>query len=115
MPELPEVETVRRALAPRLVGRTIVRVAIEDERLTRPFPPDEVARALEGERIGELDRRGKYLVVHLASGRVLLVHLRMTGSLRHAAAGALPDDSYRRVVVDLDDGSALAYRDVRRF
>ena len=62
-----------------------------------------------------VDRRGKYLIVRFESGRVLLIHLRMTGSLRHAPAGALPDDPYRRAIVKLDDGSELAYRDVRRF
>ena len=115
MPELPEVETVRRQLAPVLEGRRLEHVAIVDERLTRPHPPDEVATALEGEVVREVGRRGKYLVVRFESGRALLVHLRMTGSLRHAAGGTLPDDPYRRAVVTLDDGSDVAYRDVRRF
>src|SRR5205823_2667643 len=56
-----------------------------------------------------------YVVVRFESGRVLLIHLRMTGSLRHARDGELPDDPYRRAVVTLDDGSDVAYRDVRRF
>jgi formamidopyrimidine-DNA glycosylase len=115
VPELPEVESVRRELAPLLQGRRLERVEIADERLTRPFDPDEVARSLKGERVFVLDRRGKYLIVRFDSGRALLIHLRMTGSLRHAAAGMLPDDPYRRAVVGLDDGSELAYRDVRRF
>src|SRR5207244_4495772 len=70
---------------------------------------------LEGERVGALERRGKYLIVRFESGRALLIHLRMTGSLRHAAPGTLADDPYRRAVVRLDDGSDVAYRDVRRF
>jgi formamidopyrimidine-DNA glycosylase len=115
VPELPEVETVRRQLAPLLEGRCLTRVTIDDERLTRPFDPDEVARRLEGERVRVLDRRGKYLILRLESGRALLVHLRMTGSLRHAQAGTLPDDPYRRAVVTLEGGSELGYRDVRRF
>jgi formamidopyrimidine-DNA glycosylase len=115
VPELPEVETVRRQLAPLLEGRRLTRAAIEDARLTRPFDPDDVARELVGERVGSLDRRGKYLVVRFESGRALLIHLRMTGSLRHAPAGGLPDDPHRRAVVGLDDGSDVAYRDVRRF
>jgi len=115
MPELPEVETVRARLAPVLGGRRLQRVEISDARLTRPLAPDDVARALEGERVRTVDRRGKYLIVRFESGRALLIHLRMTGSLRHAAAGALPDDPYRRAVVRLDDGSDVAYRDVRRF
>src|SRR5205823_3159633 len=59
--------------------------------------------------------RGKYLIFRFGSGRVLLIHLRMTGSLRHAPSGELPDDPHRRAVVRLDDGSDVAYRDVRRF
>ena len=115
MPELPEVETVRRRLAPALEGRRFERVVITDPRLTRPDDPFEVARELEGERVTKVDRRGKYLIVRFESGRALLIHLRMTGSLRHAAAGELGDDLHRRAVVNLDDGSDVAYRDVRRF
>jgi formamidopyrimidine-DNA glycosylase len=115
MPELPEVESVRRQLAPFLEHRRFERVAISDTRLTRPFDPREVAGELEGERVGSLERRGKYLIVRFESGRALLIHLRMTGSLRHGEAGTLPDDPYRRAVVRLDDGSDVAYRDVRRF
>ncbi len=115
MPELPEVETVRRRLAPLLEGRRIDGVEIADPRLTRPHDPVETARELEGEHITRIDRRGKYLIVRFESGRALLIHLRMTGSLRHAATGTLPDDPHRRAVVTLDDGSDVAYRDVRRF
>jgi formamidopyrimidine-DNA glycosylase len=115
MPELPEVETIRLALEPHVVGRRFERVDINDPRLVRPFEPMAVAAELEGERVAALDRRGKYLIVRFESGRVLLIHLRMTGSLRHAAAGSLADDPHRRAVVKLDDGSDVAYRDVRRF
>jgi len=116
MPELPEVETVRRQLEPELVGRRLERVDIHDPRLTRPFDPAGVAAELEGERIAALDRRGKYLVFHFESGRVLLVHLRMTGQLLHGNGDALSaEDAHRRAVVRLDDGSDVIYRDVRRF
>jgi formamidopyrimidine-DNA glycosylase len=115
MPELPEVETVRTTLAPALAGRRFERVDILDTRLVRPFEPVAVAADLEGERVEGVERRGKYLVVRFESGRSLLIHLRMTGSLRHAPAGSLADDPYRRAVVRLDDGSDVAYRDVRRF
>jgi formamidopyrimidine-DNA glycosylase len=115
MPELPEVETIRLALEPHVVGRRFERVDINDPRLVRPFEPTAVAAELEGERVAALDRRGKYLIVRFESGRGLLIHLRMTGSLRHAAAGSLADDPHRRAVVKLDDGSDVAYRDVRRF
>jgi formamidopyrimidine-DNA glycosylase len=117
VPELPEVETVRRQLEPVLVGRRFEHVEILDPRLVRPFEPLEVAAELEGETVAAVERRGKYLIVRFESGRVLLIHLRMTGSLRHARPGdgSLQDDPHRRAVVSLDDGSDIAYRDVRRF
>lgn len=115
MPELPEVETVRRRLEPVLVGRRFEHVDIEDARLTRPEDPAEVAAELTGERVAALERRGKYLIVRFESGRVLLIHLRMTGTLLHAPAGGPADVPHRRAVVNLDDGSDVVYRDVRRF
>jgi formamidopyrimidine-DNA glycosylase len=115
MPELPEVETVRRQLEPALVGRRFEQVRIHDSRLVRPYEPAEVAAELEGEHVAAVERRGKYLIVRFETGRVLLIHLRMTGSLLCAPSGSLPDDPHRRAVVRLDDGSDVAYRDVRRF
>ena len=114
MPELPEVETVRTQLEPVLTGRTFEQVDIHDPRLVRPYEPAEVAAELEGERVAAVERRGKYLIVRFESDRALLIHLRMTGSLRHAANG-LAEDPHRRAVVRLDNGSDVAYRDVRRF
>ena len=116
MPELPEVETVRARLEPKLVGRRIERVDIFDSRLTRPDDPAGVAAELEGERVAALDRRGKYLIVRFESGRVLLIHLRMTGQLLHGNGGPpATEDVHRRAVVRLDDGSDVIYRDLRRF
>jgi formamidopyrimidine-DNA glycosylase len=115
MPELPEVETVRRAIAPALEGGVVARATILDERLTRPFDPHAVAAELVGERVSRVDRRGKYLIVRFESGRVLLVHLRMTGSFRVASRGSLADDPHRRAVLSMDNASDVAYRDVRRF
>jgi formamidopyrimidine-DNA glycosylase len=116
VPELPEVETVRRRLEPVLVGRRFDRVEILDPRLTRPEDPLEVAAELVGERVEAVDRRGKYVVVRFESGRALLIHLRMTGSLLHVPGnGLLQGDPHRRAVVRLDDGSDIIYRDVRRF
>jgi formamidopyrimidine-DNA glycosylase len=117
MPELPEVETVRVQLEPKLLGRRFQRVEILDPRLTRPFDPAGVAAQLEGERVAALDRRGKYLVVRFHSGWVLLIHLRMTGSLLHRnrVSPAVADDPHLRAVVTLDDESDVVYRDVRRF
>jgi formamidopyrimidine-DNA glycosylase len=114
VPELPEVETIRRRLEPLLSGKKIVRVEINDPRLTRPVPANELAAGLSGERIEVLDRRGKYLLVRLESGLTLVIHLRMTGSLRHRRAGS-EQVAHERARLELDDGSELAYRDVRRF
>jgi formamidopyrimidine-DNA glycosylase len=111
MPELPEVETVRRALAPVLEGRRFERVEINDPRLTRPEDPLAVAAELVGERVVHVDRRGKYLILRFASGRSLLIHLRMTGSLLREPAAS----THVRAVVGLDDGTEVGYRDVRRF
>jgi formamidopyrimidine-DNA glycosylase len=115
VPELPEVETVRTILEPALVGRRFEHVEITDPRVTRPLDPEEVAVELQGETVGAVERRGKYLVFRFRSGRVLLIHLRMTGSLLHGRNGTLEYDPYRRAVVSLDDGSDVTYRDVRRF
>ena len=106
---------MRAQLEPALVGRCFERVEVLDPRLVRPFEREVVAAALEGQRVAAVGRRGKYVIVRFESGSVLLIHLRMTGSLRHAAAASLPADPHRRAVVTLDDGSLLAYRDVRRF
>jgi formamidopyrimidine-DNA glycosylase len=114
MPELPEVETVRTGLEPKLVGRRFENVEIFDSRLTRPFDPAEVAAELTGERVTAVRRRGKYLIVRFESGLVLLIHLRMTGTFAHSRNGASPA-AHVRAVVRLDDGSDITYRDVRRF
>src|SRR3954451_17838170 len=115
MPELPEVETVRRRIAPVLEGRRFERVEISDPRLVRPYEPAEGAAELTGERVDAVDRRGKYLIVRFESGRALLIHLRMTGSLGHHEHGTLGEEPHRRAVVRLDNGSDVTYRDVRRF
>jgi formamidopyrimidine-DNA glycosylase len=114
MPELPEVETMRRRLEPVLTGRRFDTVEIDDARLVRPYEPDEVAAELQGERVASVERRGKYLILRFETDRVLLVHLRMTGGFRHGDAAA-GDDPHRRALIHLDDGSDIAYRDVRRF
>src|SRR5260370_38018285 len=87
MPELPEVETIRRGLALRISGRQIVRAELRRPDLRRPFPP-MLATRLEGARIGALSRRGKYILVELDATGLLLLHLGMSG--RVTAAGAEP-------------------------
>jgi formamidopyrimidine-DNA glycosylase len=115
VPELPEVETVRAQLEPHVVGRRFDDVEILDPRLTQPLDPAQVAAELRGERPVAVDRRGKYLIFRFESGRVLLIHLRMTGTLLHGQRGSFAVDPYRRAVVNLDDGSDVVYRDIRRF
>ncbi len=112
MPELPEVETIRRGLEPGLRGRTIERAEILDARWTRPDPPGPVERELHGARVIALDRRGKYLIWRLDGDRHLLVHLRMTGSLLLDPELEPP---HTRVRFALDRGGRLAYVDPRRF
>ena len=109
MPELPEVETERERLAARIEGRRIRAARIHDERLTRPEEPTWIAARLEGERVTAVERRGKYLLVRLESGAVLLIHLRMTGGFRYEPA------THERAELELDDGTRIAYRDLRRF
>ena len=105
MPELPEVETVRRRLEPVLTGRTFEHVDIHDARLVRPYEPAEVAAELSGEHVVAVERRGKYLIVRFETGRALLIHLRMTGGLSDGRRGSLQDDPHRRAVVRLENGS----------
>ncbi len=116
MPELPEVETLRRDLASRVVGRrvTAFRVARDGKRLLQGVPETAMRARLVGRRIDAVGRRGKYLLFQLDDDAVWIVHLRMTGSLRHRAAGAAAD-AYVRALVSLDDGTELRFCDMRKF
>jgi formamidopyrimidine-DNA glycosylase len=113
VPELPEVETIRRQLEPELVGRAIVALEVLDERWTRPDDPGGVEEAVRGRRIEAVERRGKYLILRLAGDVSLVMHLRMTGNLVLVPAG--PEPSHLRAVMRLDDGRELRFTDTRRF
>jgi formamidopyrimidine-DNA glycosylase len=132
MPELPEVETVRRQLEPELVGKRIESASVLDERLTRPEPPAALERAVAGREVTAVARRGKYLLLGLEGGRTLALHLRMTGNLllrdpREGMTADLmksepasrrspsPEPSHVRARFELDDGRVLLFTDVRRF
>ena len=115
MPELPEVETIRRQLEPELRGRRIESAEVLDERWTRPVPPAEVERALAGRMIEQVERRGKYLVLRLDGGRSLAMHLRMTGNLLLDQGSATPAPRHLRAVIRLDGGGRLLFTDARRF
>jgi formamidopyrimidine-DNA glycosylase len=111
MPELPEVETTRRQLAPLLVGRTIVRVRATRASYFFLTPPARLARGLTGRRVDELRRVGKYLVAHLDDGARFLMHLGMTGQI-----GTLAWDEHTHLGLSFADGRPeIAFRDVRRF
>jgi formamidopyrimidine-DNA glycosylase len=112
VPEMPEVETIRRQLAPHLEGATIVEVEILDPRWTRPTALADVQDGLRGARVDAVGRQGKYLVWSLSNGRFLLIHLRMTGALLFDPA---PEPTHTRVRFELDSGHRLVYVDPRRF
>jgi formamidopyrimidine-DNA glycosylase len=111
MPELPEVETIRRHLAPHLEGRRIDALDIFDARWCRPLAPAELAAAIEGRRLERLSRRGKYLVWQLAGDAFLIMHLRMTGTLLLDPPEPPP---HTRATFALGD-HRLAFVDPRRF
>ena len=113
MPELPEVETVRRGLARKMSGRRILQAELRRPDLRRPFPPALAAR-LDGARIGALGRRGKYILIELDSDGVLLLHLGMSGRIT-ANCTDLPDAPHDHVVLRLDDGTVIRFNDPRRF
>ena len=112
MPELPEVETARRGIAPHLLGRRVAAVTVRDGRLRWPVPP-ALVKELPGQRIEEVGRRGKYLLLRTAAGTAIL-HLGMSGSLRVLAAGT-PPQKHDHVDLILDSGRVLRLRDPRRF
>jgi formamidopyrimidine-DNA glycosylase len=112
MPELPEVETLRRGLAPHLRGRRIMAVQVRDGRLRWPVPADLEARTC-GRQILDLVRRGKYLLMQLEDVW-LICHLGMSGSLRMMPADT-PLRKHDHIDLLLDDGQVLRYHDPRRF
>lgn len=125
MPELPEVETVLKGIAPRLIGHRLARVEARRPDLRRPLPPDFAAR-LTGRTVLGADRRAKYLRLHLDGGETLIIHLGMSGRLViedapppvafvHGAATATADAPHTHVVFTLDDATRVLFADPRRF
>jgi formamidopyrimidine-DNA glycosylase len=118
MPELPEVETIKNDLEPLLRGRTFTEVTVGDETSVQRPLVDEFRRGLLGRLVNGLARRGKFLIISLDDGRVLIIHLRMTGNLLATEAGRpLPKElstARVRVVFRFDDGSILSFIDRRR-
>jgi formamidopyrimidine-DNA glycosylase len=130
MPELPEVETVRRQLEPELTGRRIERLEVLDARWSRPVAPAELERQVAGRTITGFGRRGKYLLLRLDGEQTLVMHLRMTGNLVLVAGEDRLDPSegmrlyegerstserHLRARFVLDDGRQAWFTDPRRF
>jgi formamidopyrimidine-DNA glycosylase len=116
MPELPEVEVVRRGLAPVLTGRRITAVTATNERVTRRSSPATLERSLTGRRITAVERTGKYLLIRLVGGDVLVVHLGMAGQLLHVPRPRLtPLALHTHVVLRVAGAGELRYVDPRTF
>lgn len=113
MPELPEVETVRRSLARLITGASIIGVDVREPRLRKPVAPNFV-HTLSGRIIGAVGRRGKYLHIKLDNGQIWLLHLGMTGQLI-VSDSLMPLRTHDHVVVTFEDGRCLRYNDTRRF
>jgi formamidopyrimidine-DNA glycosylase len=112
MPELPEVETTRRGIAPHVRGRRIAGARVRQRRLRWPVPAS-LGRTLQGQTVHEVERRGKYLLLKLDRG-CLILHLGMSGSLRIVAGGS-PAQKHDHVDIEFDHGRCLRLRDPRRF
>ncbi len=111
MPELPEVETIRNELLPYVIGRTITGVTLFWERIVRSPSVEEFVSKVVGQEITGLTRRGKYLFFNLSGGELLVMHMKMTGSLLIDPT----DDRFTRAILYLDNGSALHFWDPRKF
>jgi formamidopyrimidine-DNA glycosylase len=114
MPELPEVETIVADLRPHLTGRTIVGCELPFPTIVRYPEPEEFIDAVAGLRINAVRRRGKFILMDLDNNLLLVVHLGMTGQLR-LVDPVTPIEKHTHVVLTLDDGRHLRYRDPRRF
>jgi formamidopyrimidine-DNA glycosylase len=114
MPELPEVETVARDLRPLITGATIVDATTLWPRTLRGITPAEFADGVAGRRVETVGRRGKQLVVNLSGDAFLTIHLKMTGQLFVVPQGR-PEDPYVRLVLSLEDGREVRFRDIRKF
>ncbi len=114
MPELPEVETVCRGLAPHLEGRTLVRVLQRRPDLRLPFPP-RFAERLTGRRVLSVGRRAKYILMRFDDGTVLIAHLGMSGRMTVSAGHPAAYGAHDHVVLETDAGMVVTFNDARRF
>ncbi len=114
MPELPEVETVRRGLVPVMEGRVITRAQVRRDGLRWPFP-DRLAARLTGQRVLALRRRSKYILAELSGGETMLLHLGMSGRLLIQADGPPSPGKHDHVLLDMEGGARIVFNDARRF
>lgn len=114
MPELPEVETIRRVLEPQLRGRRVLRAELLTPEVAAHPAPEDFCRAVAGQTVSAVGRRGKFLLFHLAQGADIVVHLRMTGQLLLETPDISPE-KHTHAVFYLDNGSQLRFSDMRRF
>jgi formamidopyrimidine-DNA glycosylase len=111
LPELPEVETIKNELSPHIIGRRFKDVTILDAKLVRQPSIEEFRKKLTGKKVINLERRGKYLILHLSDSVVLILHLKMSGALLLNPEQA---NRHTRVIFHLDNGSQLIFTDRRR-
>jgi formamidopyrimidine-DNA glycosylase len=114
MPELPEVETVKNELAPRIIGRCIIGVTLLWDKIVKEPSPQNFISLTVRQKITDISRHGKYLIVSLGSGDKLILHLKMTGSLILSRNDAEPP-RFTRAIIHLDSGQNIYFRDPRKF
>ena len=114
MPELPEVETIKRVIEPQIQGLTIEQASVRRPEVTAHPAAEEFCRRLAGQVIAGMARRGKFLMIQLHSGSRIILHLRMTGCLLLAPA-SLPEEMHTHIVFALSNGMELRFSDTRRF
>lgn len=114
MPELPEIETVRRVVGPQIVGRRVASASVRHPKVIGSPDPDRFVQRLTGRKFTDLTRRGKILTAQLDDGERMVMHMRMTGCLV-VAPHERPEDPHTHIVVRLDDGMELRFSDTRRF
>jgi len=114
MPELPEVETVRNELLPHVIGRRITGVTLAWEGIVKEPTVEEFLSRIVGQKIKGITRRGKYLMVHLSSDNLLVIHLKMTGSLIVSPSSQEPP-RFCRATIHLDNETSIFFRDPRKF
>ena len=114
MPELPEVETIRRVLEPQLQNRTIEKVTVNHKDAVAYPSVDDFCLGLTGQMVSHIQRRGKFLIICMKSGDRVILHLRMTGGLLFTPKN-YPEEKYTHLIFHFDQGQKLLFSDMRRF